>query len=103
MLDLDRSVHSCLGPGSLPHPGTSVPLPPQTPGPQVPQGPKAAQGASKDLHYWIGKKADTEAQAVASTFVRRLQETLGSATVLHREVQDHESDCFCSYIRPGVM
>ncbi|KAM7064328.1 LOW QUALITY PROTEIN: villin-like protein [Molossus nigricans] len=69
----------------------------------VPQGLKAAQGAAKDLHYWIGKKADTEAQAVASTFERRLQETLGSATVLHREVQEHESDCFCSYIRPGVI
>nr|KAF6421521.1 villin like [Molossus molossus] len=69
----------------------------------VPQGLKAAQGAAKDLHYWIGKKADTEAQAVASTFLRRLQETLGSATVLHREVQEHESDCFCSYIRPGII
>ncbi|XP_023619951.1 LOW QUALITY PROTEIN: villin-like protein [Myotis lucifugus] len=67
----------------------------------VPQSLRATQGTPKDLHYWIGKKADAEAQGAAGTFVQHLQETLGNATVQHREVQAHESDCFCSYFRPG--
>uniref|UniRef100_G1PFU1 Villin like n=1 Tax=Myotis lucifugus TaxID=59463 RepID=G1PFU1_MYOLU len=48
---------------------------------------RATQGTPKDLHYWIGKKADAEAQGAAGTFVQHLQETLGNATVQHREVQ----------------
>lgn len=69
----------------------------------VPQSLRATRGTPKDLHYWIGKKADKEAQGAAGTFVRHLRETLGGATVQHREVQGHESDCFCSYFRPGVI
>ncbi|XP_070247159.1 villin-like protein isoform X1 [Myotis yumanensis] len=69
----------------------------------VPQSLRATQGTPKDLHYWIGKKADAEAQGAAGTFVQHLQETLGNATVQHREVQAHESDCFCSYFRPGII
>ncbi|KAM8758180.1 villin-like protein [Rhynchonycteris naso] len=65
--------------------------------------PKATQGAPKDLHYWIGRKADAEAQGLAGTFMQHLQEALGGATVQHREVQGHESDCFCSYFRSGVI
>lgn len=61
------------------------------------------QGASKDLHYWIGKEADAEAEGMAGIFMQHLQEALSGATVQHREVQGHESDCFCSYFRPGVM
>ncbi|XP_036287697.1 villin-like protein [Pipistrellus kuhlii] len=69
----------------------------------VPQGLRATQGTPKDLHYWIGKKADIEAEGAAGNFVQDLQEMLGSAIVQHREVQGHESDCFCSYFRPGVI
>ncbi|XP_028374301.1 villin-like protein isoform X2 [Phyllostomus discolor] len=69
----------------------------------VPQNLKDTQGTSKDLHYWIGKKADAEAESVAGSFMQHLQEALGGATVQHREVQGHESDCFCSYFRPGVI
>ncbi|XP_045056136.2 villin-like protein [Desmodus rotundus] len=69
----------------------------------VPQNLKDMQGASKDLHYWIGKEADAEAEGMAGIFMQHLQEALSGATVQHREVQGHESDCFCSYFRPGVI
>ncbi|KAM9076370.1 villin-like protein isoform 5-T8 [Megaptera novaeangliae] len=64
---------------------------------------KATSGASKDLHYWVGKEAGVEAQGTAGSFVQHLQETLGGATVQHREVQGHESACFRSYFRPGII
>ncbi|KAF6313736.1 villin like [Rhinolophus ferrumequinum] len=69
----------------------------------VPQSLKTTQGAARDLHYWVGKKAGAEAQGAAGTFVQHLQETLGGATVQHREVQGYESDCFRSYFHPGVV
>uniref|UniRef100_A0A8C9HFZ3 Villin like n=1 Tax=Piliocolobus tephrosceles TaxID=591936 RepID=A0A8C9HFZ3_9PRIM len=69
----------------------------------VPQSPKATQGASSDLHYWVGKQAGAEAQGTAAAFQQRLQEELGGQTVLHCEAQAHESDCFCSYFRPGII
>uniref|UniRef100_G1MHM8 Villin like n=1 Tax=Ailuropoda melanoleuca TaxID=9646 RepID=G1MHM8_AILME len=70
----------------------------------VPQNLKAAQGAPSDLHYWVGKEADAQAQGEAGAFVQHLQEVLGAAaTVQHREAQGHESDCFRSYFRPGIV
>ncbi|XP_027624270.1 villin-like protein isoform X1 [Tupaia chinensis] len=69
----------------------------------IPQNPKATQGTSSDLHYWIGKKAGAEAQGAAGAFVQRLGETLGGPTVQHREAQGHESDCFRSYFRAGIL
>ncbi|XP_063661648.1 villin-like protein isoform X3 [Pan troglodytes] len=69
----------------------------------VPQSPKATQGASSDLHYWVGKQAGAEAQGAAEAFQQRLHDELGGQTVLHREAQGHESDCFCSYFRPGII
>ncbi|KAL1781652.1 villin isoform X1 [Sigmodon hispidus] len=65
--------------------------------------PKAPRGGSRDLHYWIGKETSMESQRAAVTFVQRLQEDLGDQTVLHRESQGHESDCFHSYFHPGVI
>lgn len=44
-----------------------------------------------------------EAQGTAGSFVQHLQEALGGATVQHREAQGHESACFRSYFRPGIM
>uniref|UniRef100_A0A8C8ZQ89 Villin like n=1 Tax=Prolemur simus TaxID=1328070 RepID=A0A8C8ZQ89_PROSS len=69
----------------------------------VPQSPKPTQGASSDLHYWVGTEAGAEAQGAAGALVQRLQEALGSQTVQHREAQGHESDCFLSYFRPGII
>ncbi|EGV94482.1 Villin-like protein [Cricetulus griseus] len=69
----------------------------------VPQSPKATQGGSSDLHYWIGKEASAETHGATVTFVQRLQEDLGDQMVLHRESQGHESDCFHSYFHPGVI
>uniref|UniRef100_A0A2K6P3F9 Villin like n=1 Tax=Rhinopithecus roxellana TaxID=61622 RepID=A0A2K6P3F9_RHIRO len=69
----------------------------------VPQSPKATQGASSDLHYWVGKQAGAEAQGTAAAFQQCLQEELGAQTVLHCEAQAHESDCFCSYFRSGII
>nr|XP_060494236.1 villin-like protein isoform X5 [Panthera onca] len=69
----------------------------------VPQSLKATQGACSDLHYWAGKEAGAEAQDAAEAFVQQLQEALGGATVQHREAQGHESDCFRSYFRPGII
>nr|XP_020038078.1 villin-like protein [Castor canadensis] len=69
----------------------------------VPQSPLASQGISSDLHYWIGKEAGVEAQGAAVTFMQRFREALGYQTVQHREVQNHESDCFHSYFHPGVI
>ncbi|XP_045392618.1 villin-like protein isoform X2 [Lemur catta] len=69
----------------------------------VPQSPKPTQGASSDLHYWVGTAAGAEAQGAAGALVQRLQEALGSQTVQHREAQGHESDCFLSYFRPGII
>lgn len=61
------------------------------------------QGAPSNLHYWVGKEAGTEAQGAAGAFVQHVQEALGAATVQHREAQGHESDCFRSYFRRGIM
>lgn len=47
--------------------------------------------------------ADAKAQDVAGNFIQQLQEVLGDTTVQHREVQEHESDCFHSYFHGGVM
>ncbi|XP_031199965.1 villin-like protein isoform X2 [Mastomys coucha] len=69
----------------------------------VPQSPKATQGGSSDLHYWVGKEASAEAREAAVSFVQHLQEDLGDQTVLHQESQGHESDCFHSYFHPGVI
>ncbi|XP_044893820.1 villin-like protein isoform X4 [Felis catus] len=69
----------------------------------VSQSLKATQGACSDLHYWTGKEAGAEAQDAAEAFVQQLQETLGGATVQHREAQGHESDCFRSYFRSGII
>ncbi|XP_008066526.1 villin-like protein [Carlito syrichta] len=69
----------------------------------VPQSLKATQGTCSDLHYWVGQEAGTDAQGAAGAFVQHLHEALGSQTVQHREVQGHESDCFRSYFRQGVI
>ncbi|XP_072797091.1 villin-like protein [Vicugna pacos] len=69
----------------------------------VPQSLKATQGASKDLHYWVGKEASRDAEDAAGSFVQHLQEALGGATVQHREAQGHESACFLSYFSPGII
>ncbi|KAM9601549.1 villin-like protein isoform 1-T2 [Trichechus inunguis] len=65
--------------------------------------PKATQGESSDLHYWVGEAASAEAQDAAATLVQRLHGALGDRTVQHREAQGHESHCFLSYFRPGVI
>ncbi|XP_062971177.1 villin-like protein [Cynocephalus volans] len=69
----------------------------------VAQSPKATQGASSDLHYWVGAAAGAEAQGAAEASVQSLQEELRGPTVQHREAQGHESDCFRSYFRPGLI
>ncbi|KAM6176834.1 villin-like protein [Erethizon dorsatum] len=69
----------------------------------VPQSPKATQEVSSDLHYWIGKEAGAEAQGATDAFMQLLEEALGDRMVQHREAQGHESDCFHSYFRPGVI
>uniref|UniRef100_A0A8C4LFX8 Villin like n=1 Tax=Equus asinus asinus TaxID=83772 RepID=A0A8C4LFX8_EQUAS len=69
----------------------------------VPQSLKATQRVSNDLHYWVGKQAGADAQGAAETFVQHLQEALHDAPVQHREAQEHESDCFRSYFRPGII
>ncbi|XP_058513048.1 villin-like protein isoform X1 [Ochotona princeps] len=65
--------------------------------------PKAKPGAPSNLHYWVGKMATAEAQSAVGIFVQRLQEALGCPAVQHREAQGHESACFCSYFRPGII
>ncbi|XP_057560679.1 villin-like protein isoform X2 [Hippopotamus amphibius kiboko] len=69
----------------------------------VPQNLKATPGAPKDLHYWVGKEAGAEAQGAAGSFMQHLREALGGATVQHREAQGHESACFRSCFRPGIV
>ncbi|XP_034847960.1 villin-like protein [Mirounga leonina] len=69
----------------------------------VPQSLKAVKGAPSDLHYWVGKEAGVEAQGAAGAFVQHMQEALGTTTVQHREAQGHESDCFRSYFRRGII
>ncbi|KAF3827011.1 hypothetical protein GH733_002497 [Mirounga leonina] len=70
---------------------------------EVPQSLKAVKGAPSDLHYWVGKEAGVEAQGAAGAFVQHMQEALGTTTVQHREAQGHESDCFRSYFRRGII
>ncbi|XP_004676693.2 PREDICTED: villin-like protein [Condylura cristata] len=69
----------------------------------VPQSLKAKQRAPYDLHYWVGKEAGEEVEIAAGTFGRHLQGALEEATVQHREVQGHESECFRSYFRQGII
>ena len=96
---------STLGPSAAPHPGTSAPHHTHTLplGPQVPQSLKATPGVPKDLHYWVGKMAGAAAQGAPGSFMQHLKGALGGATVQHREVQGHESACFRSYFRSGIM
>uniref|UniRef100_A0A4W2GMH4 Villin like n=1 Tax=Bos indicus x Bos taurus TaxID=30522 RepID=A0A4W2GMH4_BOBOX len=69
----------------------------------VPQSLKATPGVPKDLHYWVGKMAAPGAQGAPGSFLQHLKEALGGATVQHREVQGHESACFRSYFRSGII
>ncbi|XP_025127753.2 villin-like protein isoform X4 [Bubalus bubalis] len=69
----------------------------------VPQSLKATPGVPKDLHYWVGKLAAAGAQGAPGSFLQHLKEALGGATVQHREVQGHESACFRSYFRSGII
>ncbi|KAM7229870.1 hypothetical protein CapIbe_018587, partial [Capra ibex] len=69
----------------------------------VPQRRKATPGAPKDLHYWIGKMAGAGAEGAPGSLLRHLKEALGGAAVQHREVQGHESACFRSYFRSGII
>ena len=97
-----------LGPQRSPPPWDRSP-PPHTHthtlplGPQVPQSLKATPGVPKDLHYWVGKMAGVAAQGAPGSFMQHLKGALGGATVQHREVQGHESACFRSYFRSGIM
>ncbi|XP_055270616.1 villin-like protein isoform X3 [Moschus berezovskii] len=69
----------------------------------VPRSPQATPGAPKDLHYWVGKMAGEGAPGAPGPSVQRLKEALGGATVQHREAQGHESACFRSYFRAGIV
>ncbi|KAG8521547.1 Villin-like protein, partial [Galemys pyrenaicus] len=69
----------------------------------VPPSQKAKRRAPSDLHYWVGKEAGEEAEIAAGAFMQHLQGALGEATVQHREAQGHESDCFHSYFRQGII
>uniref|UniRef100_A0AC11CQN5 Villin like n=4 Tax=Ovis aries TaxID=9940 RepID=A0AC11CQN5_SHEEP len=69
----------------------------------VPQRLKATPGAPKDLHYWIGKMAGAGAEGAPGSLLQQLNEALGGAAVQHREVQGHESACFRSYFRSGII
>ncbi|XP_020770505.2 villin-like protein isoform X2 [Odocoileus virginianus] len=69
----------------------------------VPQSLKATPGVPKDLHYWVGKMAGVAAHGAPGSFMQHLKEALGGATVQHREVQGHESACFRSYFRSGII
>ncbi|KAG5197455.1 hypothetical protein JEQ12_008184 [Ovis aries] len=69
----------------------------------VPQRLKATPGAPKDLHYWIGKMAGAGVEGAPGSLLQQLNEALGGAAVQHREVQGHESACFRSYFRSGII
>ena len=51
---------------------------------------------SSDIYLWLGAKTKPEDQGVASIMAVELDEMLGGGSVLHREVQFHETGSFCS-------
>ncbi|XP_055985318.1 villin-like protein [Sorex fumeus] len=68
----------------------------------------AQQGSCRiDLHYWIGRNTDEKAQGTAEALLQHLatfsQVTFWKSLVQHREAQGHESDCFRSYFRDGIL
>ncbi|XP_037630867.1 advillin [Sebastes umbrosus] len=64
---------------------------------------KVSSSLCYDIHYWIGSQSSQDEQGAAAVYTIQLDEFLGSTPVQHREVQNHESDCFRGYFKQGVI
>ncbi|XP_038611701.1 villin-like protein isoform X2 [Tachyglossus aculeatus] len=64
---------------------------------------QTSRGASRDIHYWIGKDSSQDEQGAAAIYITLLDDALGGCPVQHREVQGYESEVFKSYFKKAVI
>uniref|UniRef100_A0A667YD41 Gelsolin n=1 Tax=Myripristis murdjan TaxID=586833 RepID=A0A667YD41_9TELE len=55
-----------------------------------------------DLHYWQGEDCSQDESGAAAIFAVQMDDFLQGAPVQYREVQNHESQTFTGYFKPGL-
>lgn len=55
------------------------------------------------IHFWLGSELSRDDCNIALMKATELDEVLGGRTVLHRELEGHESSRFLSYFKQGMF